>query len=100
MLNFSKNIFIIILIVFAVWMVFFDKNSLLIHKELNSEMDKLESEKDYYRKEMKKDNAILKDLRSNEGLEKFAREEYYMKRKDESIFIIEYQDSIKETKDE
>lgn len=100
MLSYLKNIFVIILIVFTIWMIFFDKNSLLIHKELNKEIDKLDSEKEYYRKEMKKDNAILKELRSDEGLEKFAREEYYMKRKNEDIFIIEYQDSIKETKDE
>ena len=87
MLSYFKNIFIIILIVFTIWMLFFDKNSLLIHKELNKEMDKLENEKEYYRKEMKKDNKILKELRSNDGLEKFAREAYYMKRKNEDIFI-------------
>ena len=40
----------------------------------------------------------VKKLSTEEGLEKFAREEYYMKRDSEEIFIIEYEDSLK-TKD-
>ena len=37
---------------------------------------------------------------TEEGIEKFAREEYYMKRDSEEIFIIEYEDSLKAKKDE
>lgn len=90
-----KNIFVLILIVFAVWMLFFDANSWLIHHELNTEVEDLENEKEYYRKEIVKDKKDLKKLGTEEGLEKFAREEYYMKRDNEEIFIIEYEDSIK-----
>ena len=90
-----KNIFILILFVFAVWMLFFDANSWLIHHELNTEIDDLENEKEYYKKEIEKDKKDLKKLSTDEGLEKFAREEYYMKRDNEDIFIIEYEDSLK-----
>jgi cell division protein FtsB len=93
-----KNIFILILIVFIVWMLFFDANSYLIHHELNSDINDLEAEKEYYEKEILKDKKALKKLNTEEGLEKFAREEYYMKRDNEEIFIIEYEDSLK-TKD-
>jgi len=93
-----KNIFILILVVFAVWMLFFDANSWLIHHELNTEIEDLENEKEYYKKEIVKDNKDLKKLSTEEGLEKFAREEYYMKRDNEEIYIIEYEDSLK-TKD-
>lgn len=96
MIHYLKNIFVIILIIFTIWMVFFDKNSFFIHRELNKEIDKFEAEKEYYRKEMEKDNKVLKKLNSADGLEKFARETYYMKRENEDIYIIEYQDSIKE----
>jgi len=89
-----KNIFILILAVFAVWMLFFDANSWLIHHELNTEIEDLENEKDYYKKEIIKDNKDLKKLSTDEGLEKFAREEYYMKRDNEEIYIIEYEDSL------
>ncbi|WP_044403618.1 septum formation initiator family protein [Lacinutrix sp. Hel_I_90] len=95
MLSYFKNIFVIIIIVFSIWMLFFDSNSLLIHNELNREIETLEDEKDYYRKEIKKDNKIINELKKEEGLEKFAREEYYMKRENEDIYIIEYQDSLK-----
>ncbi|TYA84357.1 FtsB family cell division protein [Seonamhaeicola marinus] len=90
-----KNVFIIFLVVFVVWMLFFDSNSLLIHQDLNSEMDDLNNEKEYYQKETEKDNKEIKELSTKEGLEKFAREEYYMKRDNEEIFIIEYEDSLK-----
>lgn len=90
-----KNVFILILFVFIVWMLFFDANSYLIHHELNSDIDALETEKEYYRKEIEKDKKAIKKLSTEEGLEKFAREEYYMKRDSEEIFIIEYEDSLK-----
>ena len=95
-----KNIFILILAVFAVWMLFFDANSWLIHHELNTEIEDLENEKDYYKKEIIKDNKDLKKLSTDEGLEKFAREEYYMKRDNEEIYIIEYEDSLTTKNDE
>ncbi|MFI0430899.1 septum formation initiator family protein [Mariniflexile sp. HMF6888] len=90
-----KNIFILILAVFIVWMLFFDANSWLIHHELNTDIDALESEKEYYKKEIEKDNKAIKTLSTKKGLEKFAREEYYMKRDNEEIYIIEYEDSLK-----
>lgn len=90
-----KNIFILILVVFLVWMLFFDANSWLIHHELNTDIDALEKEKEYYKKEIDKDNKAIKALSTQEGLEKFAREEYYMKRENEEIYIIEYEDSLK-----
>lgn len=90
-----KNWFVIILVGFVVWMIFFDANSWFIHHELNNEIEALEDEKDYYKREIEKDNKAIKNLKTEEGLEKFAREEYYMKRDDEEIFIIEYEDSLK-----
>ena len=81
-------------------MLFFDANSWLIHHELNTEVEDLENEKEYYKKEIVKDNKDLKKLSTEEGLEKFAREEYYMKRDNEEIYIIEYEDSLKTNNNE
>jgi len=100
MLKYFKNIFIIIFTIFAIWMLFFDANSLIIHNELNGDISDLEDEKEFYLIEIEKDNKELKKLSNDEGLEKFAREEYYMKRDKEEIFIIEYEDSLKTKKDE
>mgnify|MGYP000719146821 CR=1 FL=1 len=90
-----KNWFILILVIFAVWMLFFDANSWLIHHELNTEIKNLEDEKEYYKKEIEKDQKAIKELSTDNGLEKFARETYYMKRDNEEIYIIEYEDSLK-----
>lgn len=95
-----SNIYAITLVAFAIWMLFFDNNSYLIHRELNKEIDGLEEEKDYYKKEIIKDQNELDKLNDKDGLEKFAREEYYMKRENEDIYIIEYQDSLKTETDE
>ena len=89
-----KNMYVIILMVFVVWMLFFDGNSFLIHPELNSEMKALENERDYYKKEIIKDKKGIKALSTEEGLERLAREKYYMKRENEEIYIIEYEDGI------
>ena len=85
----------LILVGFVVWMLFFDANSWFIHNELNNDIEALEDEKEYYKREIEKDNKAIKKLSTEEELEKFAREEYYMKRDNEEIFIIEYEDSLK-----
>lgn len=96
-----KNIFFLIFIVFAIWMLFFDSNSWLIHNELNNDIENLEAEKEYYKKEIKKDKKEIKKLSNDDGLEKYGREKYHMKKKDEEIYLIEYEDSIaKKKKDE
>ncbi len=96
-----KNIYVLSLIGFAIWMIFFDAHSWLLHRDLNKDVEDLEKEKAYYRNEMKKDNKAIKELSTEQGVEKMARETYYMKKPDEEIYIIEYEDSIaKQKKDE
>ncbi len=98
--KFLKNKFLIIFIIFAIWMLFFDANSLLLHKDLNKEKEAKLDEIEHYKEEFKKDQKAIKELSSEEGLEKFAREAYYMKRENEDIYIIEYQDSLKTKENE
>ena len=93
-----KNIFVLILIIFSVWMLFFDSNSWFIHNELNEDIDKLEDEKEYYEEEIEKDRKEIEELSTEEGIEKYGREHYKMKKDDEEIYIIEYEDSIKQKK--
>ena len=94
------NLYILVLTVCVIWMVFFDTNSLLIHLELKKEIKKLEKQKDFLRSEIDRDKQILDKLSDPEELEKFAREQYYLKKKDEEIYLIEYEDSLKSKKDE
>ena len=90
-----SSIYILILTAFVVWMVFFDTNSLRIHMELKSEINKLEKQKKYLKEQIDSDKKIIEKLSDPKELEKFAREQYYLKRKNEEIYLIEYEDSLK-----
>lgn len=94
------NMYVLVLTIFVIWMAFFDTNSLLIHIELRKEIKKLEKQKEFLQGEIGKDKEILKKLSDPHELEKFAREKYYMKKEKEEIFLIEYEDSIKNKKNE
>jgi cell division protein FtsB len=89
-IKFIFNKYVLILIVFIVWMTFLDGNSLLNHLEFNKEINKLENEKEYYKTEIQKDKELINKLDDKEELEKFAREQYKMKKENEDIYIIEY----------
>lgn len=95
----ASNIYVLVLTVFVVWMVFFDTNSLLIHLELRKEIRKLEKQQEFLREEIEQDKKVIEKLSDPRELEKFAREQYYLKRKNEEIYLIEYEDSLKQ-KDE
>lgn len=94
MKRFFFNKYVLILIGFGVWMYFFDDNSIKIHRELNKDIDKLESSIDFYKKEIEKDKKMIDDYDNQEQLERFAREAYQMKKDSEDIYIIEI-DSVK-----
>lgn len=89
------NMYVLVLSVFVVWMLFFDTNSLLIHLELRKEIKKLEKTQDFLKDEIARDKKIIEKLSDEDELERFAREEYYLKKKNEEIYLIEYEDSLK-----
>ncbi len=91
--SYLKNTYVIIVLFFVIWMVFFDSNSTMVHLELNEQINDLKKETEYFKNEIKKDNKELSKIQSDSGLEKYAREELFMKRDNEDIFIIEFDSS-------
>ena len=89
-LNLLKKTYVIIIIFFVIWMTFFDTNSLLMHAELDKKIKKLENQKTYYKNEIKKDRTSIKEIESDSGIEKYAREKLFMKKENEEIFLIEF----------
>ena len=47
--------------VFTIYMLFFDNASFLVHRNMNSELDKLTRQKQFLQKEIEKDKANLKE---------------------------------------
>lgn len=86
--------YVLILICFVVWMVFFDTNSFLIHKELDDDIHALEKNKEFYQEEIRKDKEFLDKMKDSNEIEKYARQKYYLKKEGEDIYIIENQDSL------
>ncbi|MEZ7855767.1 MAG: septum formation initiator family protein [Polaribacter sp.] len=88
------NIFVLIFIPFMIWMLFFDENSYLVHRKFNSEIKDLESTVSFYKTKIAEDKATIMKLNDSLQLERFAREQYLMKKENEEIYIIEF-DTIK-----
>ncbi len=90
LLKLIKSTYGVIITLFIIWMIFFDSNSLIIHYELNNNINELDDQKSYYEKEIADDNIELQLIQSDSGLEKYAREKLLMKKDNEEIFLIEY----------
>ena len=90
-----SNKYLIITVFFIIWMLFFDTNSYLIHHELNNDIKKLEKNKEEYLEEIMNDKLFIEKMKDSSEIEKFAREQYYLKRKNEEIYLIEHEDSVK-----
>jgi cell division protein DivIC len=92
----KKYRYVIIIGLFLVWITFFDSYSLISYWKINRESNALRKESNFYKKEIESARQQRDYLFSNPGnnlhhfrnLEKFAREQYFMKKDDEDIFII------------
>ncbi len=88
-LNFLKNKYILTSLFFIIWLFVFDQNNLVERIRNIKEYKQLLKDKEYYLKKIEEDRQQLKELKTNnENLEKFAREKYYMKKKEEDIFVV------------
>ncbi len=84
-----KNKFVLVTLALLIWVAFFDSNNWIKQARLQSEIDDLKEQKEYYLKEIEKDSIALFDLTNNtETQEKFAREKYLMKKENEDIIVI------------
>jgi cell division protein FtsB len=88
-LPYVKNKFILTILIFIIWLLFVDHNNLIDRAQELRRLRQLESDKTYYIERIDKDSKRLEQLKTNnKNLEKFAREQYLMKKDDEDIFVI------------
>jgi cell division protein FtsB len=74
-------------------MLLFDSSNWVEMYSTRQRIRKLEEEKVYYLNKIEEDRKKIHELQTNlENLEKFAREQYLMKRPDEDIFIVDEND--------
>lgn len=87
--SFLKNKYIIALVAALVWLAFFDNNNLIHQWRMRKQLIELRRDKNYYQQEIERDSMAIRQLKENpEALERYARENYLMKKEGEDIFII------------
>ncbi|MCU0430306.1 MAG: septum formation initiator family protein [Cytophagaceae bacterium] len=84
-----RNFFLLSGALFIVWMVFFDSNDLISQYQMREHYKNLEAEKSYYQEkilEVKEEQQAL--MSNSEKLERFARENYLMRKPNEDVYVI------------
>ncbi|MBL0104243.1 MAG: septum formation initiator family protein [Bacteroidetes bacterium] len=84
-----KNKYLLTFVGFLVWLTFFDRNDFITTSAYRHKLTELKAEKSHYDEEILKYKQNLNELMTDhENLEKYARENYYMKKDNEDIFVI------------
>ncbi len=84
-----SNFYLVIGIILLAWLTFFDSNDLYTQIKQTAKLRSLEDEKSFYTEkieEVKQDREEL--LSDDELLEKFARENYLMKKPTEDVYVV------------
>lgn len=84
-----KNFYFLFFLCFILWMTIIDSNGFINRYRLSSKLLELNTQKEFYIKEIDKVSLDKERFESDEELlEKYAREEYLMKKESEDIFYI------------
>lgn len=84
-----KNKYIAVLVIFVLYISFFDAHDLISQMEIKMELREISEEIDYLNRNTESSKNQIQELTSDrEELEKFAREQYRMKRENEEIFVL------------
>jgi len=84
-----KNKYFIVSLVFIFWIVFLDEYNLNTQKLMIDKLNKLKQQEQFYIEEIIRDSLELYKLEHDSVYqEKFAREKFFMKKKNEDLFIL------------
>ncbi len=84
-----KNKYFITCVIFLLIILFFDENNLLVTRSLRREVSELKNTIDTLNRGVEQDSLRAERLKSNlDSIERYGRENYYMKRKNEDVFVV------------
>lgn len=84
----NRNIIIALAVLFAGWVVFLDRNNWLDSQQIDQRILELETERDFYQSKISQDSLVIEGLKDSAFTEAFARENFFMKRPGETMFLI------------
>ncbi len=84
-----KNKYLLAFLAVFVWLLFFDNHSIIQQWRLHRQLNELRKERRFYLEEIKRDSLEIERLRNDpDAMERYARENYMMKRENEDVYII------------
>ena len=84
-----RNRYIVVLIGFFLYITFFDAHDLISQMHIRWQLYKINEQMDYLQNDIGDAKIQIKELTTDKALlEKFAREQYRMKRENEDVFVI------------
>lgn len=87
--SFLRNKYFIALFVVFVWLLFFDSHSFFRQWRTHRELRDLRQQKEFYLEEIEHDSLAIDRLKNDpDAMERYAREQYWMKKEGEDIYII------------
>lgn len=87
--KFLKNKYVIVILSFLMYVTFFDAHDLISQMKIRYELHQINEQMQYLLENTESAKEQTTELTSNQNsLEKFAREQYKMKRDDEEVFVI------------
>ena len=74
---------------FLIWIFFFDEHNLLQQLQNRIKLEQLIEQEEFLKNKIVSDQQKIKELKtSQDNLEKFAREQFLMKKENEDIFVV------------
>lgn len=84
-----RNVFFLSGAAFAIWMLFFDENNMMVQYHRRHQLSDLSRKARYYRQEIARVDDQIDQLTTNSATqERYARENYMMKKDSEDVFVI------------
>lgn len=84
-----RNKYVLTLLVAGLWMLFMDKYSMVAQWNMRKNLKELEKDKAYYLQGITETDYKIEQMKTDlQETEKYARENYWLKKPNEDIFII------------
>ena len=85
----SRHKYLITIVLGLLLIGFVGENSLLHFMQLQVRLSEVTKEREEYEQQFERDSLRLRALQSNhKGVERIAREKYFMKHPDEDVFVL------------
>ncbi|MEM6263546.1 MAG: septum formation initiator family protein [Bacteroidota bacterium] len=81
--------YLLVLLITGIWMIFFDRLNLVSQMNVRQQIEELHRDKAHYERAIQQVDYEREQLLTQpEEMERYARERYYMKRKNEDVFVV------------